>query len=179
MTTVGIRGTGDLSLIPGADSATTQQREFLAELVGIIEAAKNALGLSRVYVTSWLGGVHTTKVHETGAAIDFTAGTKEDTFALWLWVAQNRRDQIGEVIYEQPETGNTGHVHMTLPGFGGNGQVLYEQTTGGFVEPDPFLFRHIGSDRDSRTDGDGEPEQAVVTVVVGSRRFAGSLSVES
>lgn len=129
--------------VPGYATATSAQQNRLRALAALALGGARALGLSVLYVTSWLrdtgGGTH-----RDGAAVDITGPTKELTFRLWVWLAQNRRDQIGEVIYEQPKTGNTGHVHLTLKGWGGDGQVLYQDPgTGGFLEIDPFLLGHI------------------------------------
>lgn len=134
----------------GHDTANAQQESHLRRLVEeLLQPARSALGLA-IVPTSWLRSSGSW-VHRSGAAVDAAAGvpgaglTQADTFGLWVWLAKHKRGELGELIYEQPETGVTGHVHVTLPGYGGNGQVLYETLGGAMLEVDPFLLRFIRS----------------------------------
>jgi len=175
-----IRTLSEVTKIEGYASASTTERANLADLFEMAMAAKQAVGISRIYVTSWRrgSGAHAAN----GSAIDFAGIDRESTLQMWIWLAQNRRDGLGEVIYEQPKTGTTGHVHLTLPGVGGMGQVLYQQDGGGFIELDPFLCRFFGSYRDSGADSNsqsGPAKDASVVVRIGGDCYTGMVALEA
>ena len=177
---VEIRTPDDVTGIDGYENASILERANLADLFTMVIAAKAAVGISRIYVTSWRrsSGAHAAQ----GSAIDFAGIDRDSTVRLWIWLAQNRRDNLGEVIYEQPKTGTTGHVHLTLPGVGGMGQVLWQQNGGGFIEIDPFLCRFFGSDNDTRSNRDSSNEpvgKISVGIRVGGYRYAGMVPLDS
>lgn len=128
---------------PGYDVASRDQLDALELLAArIIQPARSALGVP-VRVTSWLRSriPGDPSVHPLGAAADLVAGNppnKADTYNLWLWIVRNRRGQFGEAIYEQPRSGVTGHAHVTLYGYGGKGEVIYQTPAGAMVALDPF-----------------------------------------
>lgn len=128
----------------GWQHATRAQLDALDDLVGdVLEPARRALGVPFT-ITSWIDGAHAaTSVHPLGAAVDVVAGGSIAwTWALFVWFAQNA--QFGELIFEQPiAPGVTGHVHATLPGYGGSQQVLYQRADGGLLALDPFLVGRI------------------------------------
>lgn len=138
----------------------------------------------RFYVTSWLRPRQRSSVHPLGAAVDFAAGpdavgappTREDTYQAWRWLAQRMGDKVGELILEQPRTGNTGHVHVTLPGYGGRGELMYQATDGRLLVLDPFSLAVSG---ELRPGAPGEPgsetapyELPGITVTVGRYPWA-------
>ena len=171
----------DAKRVDGYAAASPEDRNQLGQLLGLAHEARVAAGLGSIYLTSWLrtGANVGAGTHATGAALDFTGPSREETLALWIWLAQHRLDQLGEVIYEQPKTGITGHVHLTLPGFGGRGQVLYGDGDGGFLEIDPFLRQHLyaPSHRDTGAHGYGRPPRNVSVVVdIGGARYSGALA---
>lgn len=133
--------------IPGWDVATWSQLNNLNALIGaVVEPARDALGVPIVVTPNgWIGGEHSpSSVHPTGAALDLAAGSPlslDATWSLFVWLAQNAR--YGELIFEQPSSGVTGHVHVTLPGFGGVQQTLYQRADGGLLAVDPFLARRL------------------------------------
>ncbi len=151
---VEVKGLPDATKVTGYGEATETEREHLRVILGIAVDAMRAVGISRIYVTSWKRG---TGAHsQQGSALDFAGIDRDSTLRMWVWIAQNQRNEIGEVIYEQPKTGTTGHVHLTRVGVGGVGQVLYQREDGGgFIEIDPFLIGYFRSIPDSGSDGDG------------------------
>lgn len=132
---------------PGWDVANKDQLDALDLLVAqLLEPARVALGVPIVVTRNgWITGDHAvTSVHPLGAAVDLAAGSPpslEETWALFVWLAQNAR--FGELEWGQPSSGATGHVHVTLPGYGGSQQVLYQRPDGGLVALDPFLVGRI------------------------------------
>lgn len=174
-----IRTASEITKVEGWASATPDERANLSDLFTMVMAAKESVGISRVYVTSWKrgSGAHAAN----GSALDFAGTDRESTLRMWLYIAQNMRARLGEAIYEQPKTGVTGHVHLTLPGIGGMGQILYQKDDGGFIELDPFLCRFFGSDFDSGPDGDSQPgpiADASVDIRIGGERYTGMVSLD-
>ena len=100
-------------------------------LVGeIMQPARDALGRIDVSAGGWIQGRlgdMRTGVHRSGAALDFVPAEATVREA-YEWI----RDHVayGEVIEERD------HVHVTLPGWGGYLQALYEPTEGVY-EVDP------------------------------------------
>jgi hypothetical protein len=138
---------------PGWDSATRAQLDGLDLLVDtIMQPARSATGL-RFYPTSWLRPRQGSSIHPLGAAVDFAAGpdrvgappTREDSYNAWLWIAQNIPHRVGELIYEQPKPpGVTGHVHVTLPGYGGRSELMYQTADKRLLVLDPFSLAVSG-----------------------------------
>ena len=131
---------------PGWEWATETQLANLDLLVrDQLEPARIALGVP-VHIQSWLRTAgNTPSIHPSGAAFDAVAGSPPSlaaTWDLWTWLARNAR--VGELIYEQPKTGQTGHVHGTLPGHGGNQQTMYQRADGVLVQLDPFSLTASG-----------------------------------
>ena len=130
---------------PGWDTATRAQLDGLDLLAEtILQPVRDGARL-RIYPTSWLRPRQGSSIHPLGAAIDFAAGpleggppTWEHTYRAWLWLAQNIPDRVGELILEQPKTGVTGHVHATLPGYGGRSEIMYQAADGRLLLLDPF-----------------------------------------
>lgn len=150
------------SEFPGWETATRDQLDGLDLLApSILEPARVGTGL-RFYVTSWLRPRQGTSAHPFGTAVDFAAGpdragapaTKADTFNAWLWIAQNIPDRVGELIYEQPRTGSTGHVHVTARGYGGVREIMYQNEAGRLLVLDPFSLTVSGELPPGRS---GEP----------------------
>jgi len=144
MAPVEVTGPAEAGTVPGVATATATQRSYLELLLELVESARVALGLPFVWVTSWITGAHDTQVHSTGAALDFAGPDRATTAELWVWLGQHRLASVGELILEPPDTGATGHVHVTLPGFGGNGQFLYKTEGGEYLPVDPFSVGSSG-----------------------------------
>lgn len=141
---VGGARTFKYSEFPGWESATRDQLDALDILAPtILQPARDALGFPFT-VTSWLRPRQGSSVHPFGAAVDFAGPTRELTYAAWLWLAQNAADRVGELILEQPKTGTTGHVHVTLPGYGGRGELMYETADRRLLVLDPFSLAVSG-----------------------------------
>lgn len=143
---------------PGWDAATRDQLDALDLLVStILQPARSALRVP-LTITSWLRPQQGSSIHPLGAAADVVAGnppTREATFNLWLWLARSGIP-VGELLYEQPKTGATGHVHVTLPGYGGRGEIMYQQDGGDgrLLHVDPFSLAVLGTSPAGRA---GEP----------------------
>lgn len=83
------------------------------------------------------------KAHGRAEAIDFVPTRVPRDFAqAWLAMANytakiaNGRPIFGELINEPPRRDRgetTGHIHATIPGVGGDGEVLIETTEGNYT----------------------------------------------
>lgn len=106
---------------PGWGVADDLQAAHAQQLVDtLLQPTRNVFG--RILVTSWL---RREGVHATGAAADIVP-LDAPVPVVHRWMAQQLHGGFGELIDEVPTTGTTGHIHVTLPGFGGDGEVLYE-----------------------------------------------------
>jgi hypothetical protein len=150
--------------VPGAGSASPDQAAQLGQLVArVIKPAELATGLEFV-PTSWLRSPSSgSGAHATGGALDGAAArpggspTQDETLRFFRYVARELAHQVGEVGYELPRTGVTGHVHVTIPPIGGRGQVWMEEPgTGRKRIVDPWTLAFEGPAAPGAGDGSAE-----------------------
>lgn len=135
----------DFAAVPGYDSATPTERAKCRKLTELMFDSVYGVGENSVVVTSWKRPTDSNSVHATGDAIDFALGSAQKTKEAWLWLAKFRSD-YGKVIYEQPSTGVTGHVHLTTEGSqGAQGRVLYQNPDGSFIDLSPASLDPSGA----------------------------------
>lgn len=141
-------GAASSDLIPGAPSfrwfefsgvekATVDELARLQLVAAtILQPVRNALGVIVVSAGGWLfsrWGWRRDRAHGKGAAVDFNVQGRTP-FEVWRWIGQNLSGppaRYGEAIEERD------HVHVTLYGFGGQGEFLREPTEGVYVAYDP------------------------------------------
>lgn len=137
------------ALVPGArnfrwgefsgwDKATPLELERLRRLVvEILQPVRDHFGRPVIISAGgWLysrWGWRRGRAHGLGAAGDFNVQGVAP-YDVWEWIGLNLGGppaRFGEAIEERT------HVHVTLPGFGGNGEFLREPTEGTYVAYDP------------------------------------------
>lgn len=108
-----------LSEFEGWDVASTRQLDNLEALVtGLLQPARDVFGY--VDPSSWLRSAaeDPSGAHRTGAAVDFVP-LEAPIPVVHRWMAEQLAGGFGELIDEGD------HIHVTLPGVGGHGEVLY------------------------------------------------------
>ena len=120
-----------LGEFPGWERATGAQLDNLARIVrDLIQPARDAWGPIRI--TSWLRDTGS-GAHKDGGAVDFVP-VYAAVPVVHRWMAANVAP-FGELIDERD------HIHVTLPGVGGWGQVLIEPTEGEYAAVDSTAAR--------------------------------------
>lgn len=117
----------DLREFPGWETASELEVQKALRLTQtILQPARRIWG--RIVVTSW---IRSDSPHSSGDAVDFvpTAAHQEDPELgiqrVHGWIATYHPTAFGELLYELPDPSETTpHIHATLPGIGGDGQVL-------------------------------------------------------
>jgi hypothetical protein len=75
----------------------------------------------------WSNGTRRTGAHADAGSVDFFTPNDPTMVNVHAGMARELRSEVGELIHEPPAPGQrTPHIHVTRPGVGGVGEILYE-----------------------------------------------------